>query len=84
MSKTIDDLRAHLFAALDDLRKPEAPMEIERAKAIADIAQVVINTGKLEVEFARATGHEPASGFLTDAPKLPPGVTGVRTHRLKG
>ncbi len=36
MSKTIDDLRDHLFAALDGLRSKEQPMEIDRAKAMKD------------------------------------------------
>lgn len=56
MSNTINDLRAHLFATLDALRDKEAPMEIDRAKAISDVAQTIINTAKVEVDHLRVTG----------------------------
>lgn len=91
---TIDDLRAHLFATLDGLTNEEKPMDIERAKAVAEVAQVVINTAKVEVEHARITGSN-GSGFLckpgAEPRSLPDGTTveekpGVRvvTHRMRG
>ncbi len=40
MSHTIEDLRNRLFAALDGLADKKEPMEIDRARAIADVARV--------------------------------------------
>jgi dUTPase len=62
----IEDLRNHLFATLEALRDPDKPMEIERAKTIAEVAQVIVNTAKVEVEFIEATGRGD-TGFLPDA-----------------
>ena len=36
-------------------------MEIERARAINDTAQVLINTAKVEVDFIKATGNSDTS-----------------------
>lgn len=62
----IQDLRDHLFVTIELLKAGE--MEIEKAKAIADVAQVIINTAKLEVDFIRATdkadGYYPSTGFI--------------------
>ncbi len=64
MSNTIADLRSHLFATLDALRDKENPMEIERAKAISDVAQTIINTAKVEVDHMRVTGSN-GSDFIS-------------------
>ena len=48
----ITDLRNHLFEIIEMLKDEEAnSMTIEKAKAIADISQVIINTAKLEIQF---------------------------------
>jgi hypothetical protein len=43
-------------------------MPVEKAKAIAGVAQVIINTAKIEIDFIRATdrleGHYPSTGFI--------------------
>lgn len=94
--KTVDDLRTHLFDTLAALRDEENPMDIDRAKAISDVAQTIINTAKVEVDFMRATGAAPKTGFLpleartsadsarADKPVLPNGIVGIRQHRIKG
>ena len=56
MKNKIEDLRNHLFAALEGLSDKEAPMEIDRAKAIADVAQTIINSAKVEVEYLKVAG----------------------------
>lgn len=71
MSKTIADLRDHLFAALEGLSDRKNPMDIDRAVAIADVAQVVINSAKVEVDFMRVAGGH-GSGFIP-ALAAPPG-----------
>ncbi len=64
MKNKIEDLRNHLFATLEALQDPEKPMEIERAKAVAEVAKVVIDSAKAEVEFLRVTGSAKGSGFI--------------------
>lgn len=51
----ISDLRDHLFATIEGLQDPESNMTVEKAKAVADVAQVIINTAKLEIDFVKAT-----------------------------
>src|SRR5258708_37176577 len=53
MTKRIEDLREHLFATLDALRNEDKPMELDRAKVIA---QTVIDSAKAENDFMKITG----------------------------
>jgi hypothetical protein len=63
--QNINDLREHLFETLKDLRAPLNPMDIARAKAIAEVAQTIINSAKVEVQFLEfAGGQESKSEFL--------------------
>jgi len=62
-SKTIVDLREKLFDVIDALGREEKPMEIDRAKAICEAAQVIVNSAKAESEYIRLAGGRP-SGFL--------------------
>lgn len=55
---TLDDLREQLFETLKDLRAKDKPMEVERAKAISEVAQTFINSAKAEVDFVKATGAD--------------------------
>lgn len=71
MKNKIEDLRDHLFATLEDLRDPDKPMDLDRAKAIADVAQTVINSAKAENEFLKITGAAKGSGFIPDMPRGP-------------
>lgn len=64
MKNRIDDLRNHLFATLEALQDDENPMALERAKAIAEVAQVLVNTAKVEVDFLRATDSRDGTGFI--------------------
>jgi hypothetical protein len=61
----IEDLRNHLFAALEGLSDPDNPMEITRAHAICEVSQTIINTAKVEVDLVRAVGaSKPGSAFF--------------------
>jgi hypothetical protein len=91
----IDALRDHLFATLAALRDPEKPMDIDRAKAVSEVAQTIINTAKVEVDFMRQTGQTAPPRFLLAAGEAPaemsPTPTGtkevmgsVTRHRLGG
>jgi hypothetical protein len=77
MDKTVEDLRQHLFETLVALKDKENPMDLARAKAVSDVAQVIINSAKVEVEYAKATGAV-GSAFLEMAPiKGPPSEPGT-------
>lgn len=83
MPNTLEDLRGHLFETLKALREKEKPMDIDRAKAIAEVAKTVIDSAKVEVDYLRAIGSPdvvelPVFGKL----ELKPGVNGVKTHKL--
>lgn len=71
-NETIETLRDHLFATLAALRDKEHPMEIDRAKAIAEVASKVIDSAKVEVAYMAECGGK-GSGFIPEAPKLPNG-----------
>lgn len=61
----INDLRDHLFATLESLLDEEKPMDIDRARAVAEVAQVIVNSAKVEVDFIKNTGNN-GSGFIPD------------------
>jgi len=61
MNKDITDLRSRLFAALDGLADKKEPMEIARAKAIADVARVIVDSAKAEIHLLHATGAKHVS-----------------------
>lgn len=72
MKNKIEDLRNHLFETLEALKDKEAPMDIDRAKAISDVAQTIINSAKVEIDFIRQTGAPGGTGFIElDAPPRP-------------
>ena len=64
MKNKIEDLRNHLFATLEALQDPEKPMEIERAKVVADVSQVIINSAKVEIEFMKQVDGAKPTGFI--------------------
>jgi len=72
MKNKIQDLRNHLFETIEALKDPETPMDLDRARTISEVAQTIINSAKVEVEFAKATGADTASEFLAQKPSLPP------------
>jgi hypothetical protein len=51
----ITDLRDHLFETIELLKDKDSGMSVDKAKAIADVSQVIINTAKLEIDFVKAT-----------------------------
>ena len=70
MAEKIEDLRAHLFDTLRALKDKEQPMDLDRAKAIADVAQVIINSAKVEVDYMRLRGDK-GSGFVPEEKQIP-------------
>lgn len=70
MSSHIDDVRKHLFETLQSLRDPAAPMDLDRAKAVVSVAQTLIESAKVEVDYLRVTGTD-NSNFLEPKPTRP-------------
>lgn len=62
---TIADMREHLMKTLEALRDKENPMDIERARAVAHVASVLVDSAKVEVEYIKATDAEGDSLFIS-------------------
>lgn len=93
-SPHITEVRQSLLDTLKDLRSKENPMDIERAKAVAQVASVLVDTAKVENDFLKITGQDQSTFLGSDEaqPAIPkvngpsahipfPGVT---RHRLQG
>lgn len=66
-SPHIDAVRQSLMDTLADLRNKDKPMEIDRARAIAEVATVLVNSARVENEYLKITGQD-RSNFLETAP----------------
>lgn len=77
MKNHVTDLRNQLFATIEALLDKDKPMELDRARAIAEVAQTAINSAKVEVDYLRIAGDLPAhmigTGFIAnqDQKQLP-------------
>lgn len=99
----ISTVRQHLLDQMQALRNAASPeavkVELERAKGISELAQVCVNTAKVEVDYLVAT-DQTSTPFLEVKPdasvahlgNTPSGYTqgevsrfpGVTQHRLRG
>lgn len=64
MKNKIEDLRNHLFATIEGLLDEDKPLDIDRAKAVAQVAQVMVESAKVEVQFLDIVGPKGSTGFL--------------------
>jgi len=64
----ITTLRTTLFETLEKLKS--GGIEIDKARAINDVAQTIINTAKTEIDFLRVTGGK-GTGFIPDITLTP-------------
>jgi len=74
----LSDLRDHMFAALERLDDEEMTTEqikneIEKAKSIAMVGSVIINSAKIEIDYLKATGMIDTTSDLFKS------VVGVKT-----
>ena len=58
----IQDLRHHLFETIEMLK--DGDIEIDKAKAISEVARVIINSAKVEVQFLKEMGSNRHTGFI--------------------
>lgn len=70
MKNKMVDLRNHLFATLEALQDKDDPMDISRAKAIADVSQTLINSVKVEIDFINATDQVNADSKFFDVQSI--------------
>lgn len=81
------------MSTLASLRDRDNPMEPDRARAIGQVASVLIDSARVEVDYIKAT-HGEKSDFLQvsepsqeESPRLTQGAHrpfGVTQHRLQG
>jgi hypothetical protein len=66
MRNKIEDLRNHLFEQLERLNDEDCNVEqeVEKAKAMAAIGAVIVDSAKAEISFIRATGSLSGTGFI--------------------
>lgn len=83
-SNDLAALRAVLFDTLRGVRA--GTTDLDQARAVNALAQTLVDTGRLEVEYARTVGTDIASGFLPEpaSPTPPaPGIKGTTVHKLR-
>ena len=68
MANDINTLRDALFETLRGLRDRENPIETERARAINETAQTIINSAKLEIDYMRVAGAGRGTDFIPAIP----------------
>lgn len=71
MKNNIEDLRNHLFETIERLKDKDDPMELDRAKTIADVSQVIINSARVEVDLLKQTGADIDSSLFIRPKALP-------------
>ena len=70
----LEDLRNHLFETIERLKDDKDPMDIDRAKAVAEVAGVILDSAKVEIGYMRVSGGLVESDFIapnTERPRLP-------------
>jgi hypothetical protein len=94
-NRTIEGLREHLFSVIEGVRA--GSVKVDQARVVNDLAQTLVNSAKVEIEYLRATKRN-SSRFLNAPPAvdgetesaatpkpgaLPNGIVGIRRHILK-
>ena len=85
MKNSIIDLRNHLFVTIEALLDEDKPMDLARANAVAEVAQVLVNSAKAESEFLRTVGQleqDPrtaGTGFIAAEHATPRLINGGRS-----
>ena len=62
----INQLREIMFETLRSLKDQAQPLDVERAKAISNAAQVIINSVKVEIDYLRVSGGT-GTQFIPDS-----------------
>jgi hypothetical protein len=83
-SDNLKTLREALFATLNGVK--DGTLDLDRARAVNEVAKTIVDTAKVEVDYLRTTGAEGSSEFIAapEQKKLPAGVLGITQHRMRG
>jgi len=92
----IDQVRNALLATLADLRDRTNPMDLDRAKTVATVASVLVDTARVENDYLKITCQD-SSQFLQQPPPAADGqesttvqpgdrngITSITQHKLRG
>ena len=63
MAKKIQDLRETLFETIELIKTGK--IDVDKAKAITNIAQVIVNSAKAEVDFLKNVNSQGNTGFIS-------------------
>ena len=64
MKKNINDLRTILFETMEDLKSGK--IDVDRAKQIGNLGQVILNTAIVEVKYISESGGSGTCFIMTD------------------
>jgi len=79
----VSDVRGFLYEAMKKVVNGD--IDRQQALSVTEIAQVMVDSAKVEVEYMSKIGAKDESSFLDgDAKQLPNGVVSVTRHRLAG
>jgi hypothetical protein len=85
----IDTLREGLFDTIAKLKA--GSIDVEKAKTIGDLSQVIINSAKVEVDYVRANNGGKADFFTNEVKQISSTATGTKqidgattVHKLRG
>lgn len=70
MKNTINDLRNHLFATLEELMDKDVPVDKERTKLLCSVSANIINSAKVEVDYMRLNHHTDATNKFFEQKQL--------------
>jgi hypothetical protein len=68
MNNDILALRSHLFNTLAALQDKDNPMDLDRAKTICQVGDVIVDTAKTEIDFMRVNGSIETQFFQKPTP----------------
>jgi hypothetical protein len=64
--KSIDAVRDVLFAQLERLADPQQQVDFERCRLVNETGQLIVNTAKVEVEYAKVIKGATTLPFIED------------------
>lgn len=69
MSYKIEDLRNMLFVTMENLLDKQNPLDLDRAKVIGELGQVIVNSAKVESDYLKVIGGGQSQFIDTDTTK---------------
>ncbi|MEJ8846388.1 hypothetical protein [Variovorax rhizosphaerae] len=70
-TKTIADVRDHLFKLLDQLSDGTKEPDYQRMRASCEVAQVMVNTVRVQVDYLRVVNGDGEMRFLDEPAEAP-------------